>query len=42
MKLSTLFTVTFTLTVSAPGKGNMRVYVLNGPGKIGSATEYLK
>ena len=31
-----------TLSVSAPGKGNMRVYVLNGPGKIGSSTTYLK
>ncbi|WP_405763268.1 alpha-amylase family glycosyl hydrolase [Streptomyces sp. NBC_01420] len=30
------------LTVDAPGKGNMRVYVLNGPGKIGTAGPYLK
>ncbi|MFJ2093718.1 carbohydrate binding domain-containing protein [Streptomyces sp. NPDC087901] len=30
------------LTVAAPGKGNMRVYVLNGPGKIGAAGPYLK
>ncbi|MER5279052.1 carbohydrate binding domain-containing protein [Streptomyces sp. NPDC002809] len=30
------------LTVAAPGKGNMRVYVLNGPGKIGTAGPYLK
>ncbi|WP_166025587.1 carbohydrate binding domain-containing protein [Streptomyces chilikensis] len=30
------------LTVSAPGKGNLRVYVLNGPGKIGTAETYLK
>ncbi|MFE2037560.1 carbohydrate binding domain-containing protein [Streptomyces scopuliridis] len=31
-----------TLTVAAPGKGNLRVYVLNGPGKIGAAGPYLK
>ncbi|GGY77322.1 carbohydrate binding domain-containing protein [Streptomyces omiyaensis] len=31
-----------TLTVGAPGKGNLRVYVLNGPGKIGTAGPYLK
>ncbi|MPY33034.1 alpha-amylase [Streptomyces adustus] len=31
-----------TLTVAAPGKGNLRVYVLNGPGKIGSDGPYLK
>ncbi|MFF8414048.1 carbohydrate binding domain-containing protein [Streptomyces omiyaensis] len=30
------------LTVGAPGKGNLRVYVLNGPGKIGTAGPYLK
>lgn len=30
------------LTVTAPGKGNMRVYVLNGPGRIGTAGPYLK
>ncbi|MEU9090596.1 carbohydrate binding domain-containing protein [Streptomyces sp. NPDC048428] len=30
------------LTVAAPGKGNMRVYVLNGPGRIGTAGPYLK
>ncbi|WP_326674032.1 carbohydrate binding domain-containing protein [Streptomyces sp. NBC_01257] len=30
------------LTAAAPGKGNMRVYVLNGPGKIGTAGPYLK
>ncbi|CAL9650126.1 hypothetical protein SUDANB176_06597 [Streptomyces sp. enrichment culture] len=30
------------LTVPAPGKGNLRVYVLNGPGKIGTAGPYLK
>ncbi|MFI7361610.1 carbohydrate binding domain-containing protein [Streptomyces sp. NPDC050149] len=30
------------LTVAAPGKGNMRVYVLNGPGMIGTAGPYLK
>ncbi|MEU6105992.1 carbohydrate binding domain-containing protein [Streptomyces flaveolus] len=30
------------LTVAAPGKGNLRVYVLNGPGKIGTAGPYLK
>ncbi|MFG3516895.1 carbohydrate binding domain-containing protein [Streptomyces bobili] len=29
------------LTVTAPGKGNIRVYVLNGPGRIGSAGTYL-
>ena len=36
-----------TLSVAAPGKGNMRVYVLEtdltpAPGKIGSDTTYLK
>ncbi|MFB6979531.1 carbohydrate binding domain-containing protein [Streptomyces scopuliridis] len=31
-----------TLAVAAPGKGNLRVYVLNGPGKIGAAGPYLK
>ncbi|QES04048.1 alpha-amylase [Streptomyces venezuelae ATCC 10712] len=31
-----------TLTVAAPGKGNLRVYVLNGPGRIGTAGPYLK
>ncbi|MFD3924929.1 carbohydrate binding domain-containing protein [Streptomyces sp. NPDC058614] len=31
-----------TLSVTAPGKGNLRVYVLNGPGKIGSDGPYLK
>ncbi|WP_017236575.1 carbohydrate binding domain-containing protein [Streptomyces sp. SS] len=31
-----------TLTVAAPGKGNLRVYVLNGPGRIGAAGPYLK
>ncbi|WP_328869181.1 alpha-amylase family glycosyl hydrolase [Streptomyces sp. NBC_00287] len=31
-----------TLTVTAPGKGNLRVYVLNGPGRIGTAGPYLK
>ncbi|MFF8908992.1 carbohydrate binding domain-containing protein [Streptomyces olivaceoviridis] len=31
-----------TLSVAAPGKGNLRVYVLNGPGKIGSDGPYLK
>ncbi|MFF8280824.1 hypothetical protein ACF05T_32980 [Streptomyces lateritius] len=30
------------LTVAAPGKGNLRVYVLNGPGKIGTTGTYLK
>ncbi|MCX5528832.1 alpha-amylase family glycosyl hydrolase [Streptomyces bobili] len=30
------------LTVTAPGKGNIRVYVLNGPGRIGTAGTYLK
>ncbi len=30
------------LTVGAPGKGNLRVYVLNGPGKIGKDGPYLK
>ncbi|MGV9457239.1 carbohydrate binding domain-containing protein [Streptomyces sp. NPDC003635] len=29
------------LTVAAPGKGNLRVYVLNGTGRIGSAGPYL-
>ncbi|MGA5193096.1 carbohydrate binding domain-containing protein [Streptomyces exfoliatus] len=31
-----------TLSVAAPGKGNLRVYVLNGPGKIGASGPYLK
>ncbi|MFF2846415.1 carbohydrate binding domain-containing protein [Streptomyces sp. NPDC058001] len=31
-----------TLTAAAPGKGNLRVYVLNGPGKIGADGPYLK
>ncbi|MFD0141894.1 MULTISPECIES: carbohydrate binding domain-containing protein [unclassified Streptomyces] len=31
-----------TLSVAAPGKGNLRVYVLNGPGRIGTAGPYLK
>ncbi|NGO78024.1 alpha-amylase [Streptomyces sp. YC504] len=31
-----------TLSVAAPGKGNLRVYVLNGPGKIGDSGPYLK
>ncbi|MER5753237.1 carbohydrate binding domain-containing protein [Streptomyces sp. NPDC002088] len=31
-----------SLSVAAPGKGNLRVYVLNGPGKIGSDGPYLK
>ncbi|NUR39973.1 MAG: alpha-amylase [Streptomyces sp.] len=31
-----------TLSVSAPGKGNLRVYVLGGPGKIGTDGPYLK
>ncbi|MFA3878558.1 carbohydrate binding domain-containing protein [Streptomyces sp. MMCC 100] len=30
------------LTVAAPGKGNLRVYVLNGAGKIGADGPYLK
>ncbi|MGY0055351.1 hypothetical protein ACWY4P_02055 [Streptomyces sp. LZ34] len=30
-----------SLSIAAPGKGNLRVYVLNGPGKIGSAGPYL-
>ncbi|MFD0317896.1 carbohydrate binding domain-containing protein [Streptomyces flavalbus] len=30
------------LTVAAPGKGNLRVYVLNGPGQIGTPGPYLK
>jgi glycosidase len=30
------------LAVTAPGKGNLRVYVLNGPGKLGTAGPYLK
>ncbi|WP_326698242.1 alpha-amylase family glycosyl hydrolase [Streptomyces sp. NBC_01754] len=30
------------LTVAAPGKGNLRVYVLNGTGQIGTAGPYLK
>ncbi|MER7516342.1 carbohydrate binding domain-containing protein [Streptomyces sp. NPDC126499] len=31
-----------SLTVAAPGKGNLRVYVLGGPGKIGADGPYLK
>jgi glycosidase len=31
-----------TLNVAAPGKGNLRVFVLNGPGRIGTAGPYLK
>nr|BDS38157.1 alpha-amylase [Streptomyces dimorphogenes] len=31
-----------TLSVAAPGKGNLRVYVLDGPGKIGADGPYLK
>ncbi|MDX3642287.1 carbohydrate binding domain-containing protein [Streptomyces sp. MB09-02B] len=31
-----------TLNVAAPGKGNLRVYVLDGPGKIGTDGLYLK
>ncbi|MFJ4809554.1 carbohydrate binding domain-containing protein [Streptomyces longwoodensis] len=31
-----------SLSVAAPGKGNLRVYVLNGPGKIGTDGPYLK
>ncbi|WP_371934850.1 alpha-amylase family glycosyl hydrolase [Streptomyces sp. KL118A] len=30
------------LAVAAPGKGNLRVYVLDGPGKIGADGPYLK
>jgi glycosidase len=30
------------LSVAAPGKGNLRVYVLGGTGKIGTAGPYLK
>lgn len=30
-----------TLSVKCSGKGNLRVYVLNGPGKIGEDTKYL-
>ncbi|MFJ7300562.1 carbohydrate binding domain-containing protein [Streptomyces sp. NPDC099088] len=30
-----------TLSVAAPGKGNLRVYVLNGPGRIGADGPYL-
>ncbi|MFI9766145.1 carbohydrate binding domain-containing protein [Streptomyces sp. NPDC052415] len=33
---------TGTLTVAAPGKGNLRAYVLNGPGQIGTVGPYLK
>ncbi|WP_328840909.1 carbohydrate binding domain-containing protein [Streptomyces europaeiscabiei] len=33
---------TGTLSVGAPGMGNLRVYVLNGPGKIGGDGPYLK
>ena len=31
-----------TLTTDSVGKGNMRIYVLNGPGKIGEDGAYLK
>ena len=31
-----------TLTTESVGKGNMRIYVLNGPGKIGEDGAYLK
>ena len=31
-----------TLTIEPSGKGNMRVYVLNGPGKVGEDGPYLK
>ena len=31
-----------TLAVAAPGKGNLRVYVLNGPGRVGTDGPYLK
>ncbi|MFF5921004.1 carbohydrate binding domain-containing protein [Streptomyces flavochromogenes] len=31
-----------TLAIGALGKGNLRVYVLNGPGRIGTAGPYLK
>ncbi|MFJ4905038.1 carbohydrate binding domain-containing protein [Streptomyces sp. NPDC093249] len=31
-----------TLTITAPGKGNLRVYVLGGPGRIGDPGPYLK
>ncbi|WP_460072604.1 carbohydrate binding domain-containing protein [Streptomyces sp. YKOK-I1] len=31
-----------SLSVAAPGKGNLRVYVLNGPGKIGADGPYLR
>jgi glycosidase len=31
-----------SLSVAAPGKGNLRVYVLNGPGKVGADGPYLK
>ncbi|MEV4946407.1 carbohydrate binding domain-containing protein [Streptomyces sp. NPDC053755] len=31
-----------TLTAAAPGKGNLRVFVLDGPGRIGVAGPYLK
>ncbi|GGW07296.1 hypothetical protein GCM10010230_51440 [Streptomyces narbonensis] len=31
-----------TLSVGAPGKGNLRVYVLNGTGRIGAPGPYLK
>ncbi|MFE5212786.1 carbohydrate binding domain-containing protein [Streptomyces sp. NPDC056600] len=30
------------LSVGAPGKGNLRVYVLDGPGRIGTPGPYLK
>ena len=31
-----------SISMNAPGQGNMRVYVLNGPGKIGEDGLYLK
>ncbi|MGH3431203.1 MAG: hypothetical protein ACRDQB_00040, partial [Thermocrispum sp.] len=31
-----------TLSVPAPGKGNLRAYVLDGPGKVGADGPYLK
>ncbi|MFI9151607.1 carbohydrate binding domain-containing protein [Streptomyces sp. NPDC053367] len=31
-----------TLSVAAPGKGNLRVYVLDGPGRIGADGPWLK
>lgn len=30
------------LTVAAPGKGNLRVYVLDGAGRIGTEGPYLR